>query len=304
MTGPAVVYVTGWGRSGSTVLNRVLAGSGVAGLGEVRWLWSRGVLAGQDCSCGQGWSACPVWGPTVRTVASSRVGTAEEVAQDIERTRRGAERRISLGQKLGHAHGAYLAALSEVYRGAASAAGASVLVDSSKAPAQALLARATGLPVVVVHLVRDPRAVAWSHRRAKKPPAGAVARVTPQRPTAYVTSRWLARNAYIDAKVRPDIRLRYEDVVADPAAAVGAIRQVLDRIRPPSSVTTPAWEGSGSGSQHLIAGNPGRFDAGPLVLRPDVEWATAQPRGARAVATLVSSPLLHRYGYPLRPDRP
>ena len=131
---------------------------------------------------------------------------------------------------------------------------ADYLVDSSKAPAQALLARATGLPVVVVHLVRDPRAVAWSHRRAKKPPAGAVARVTPQRPTAYVTSRWLARNAYIDAKVRPDIRLRYEDVVADPAAAVGAIRQVLDRIRPPSSVTTPAWEGSGSGSQHLIAG--------------------------------------------------
>ena len=99
-------------------------------------------------------------------------------------------------------------------------------------------------------------------------------------------------------------QVRYEDVVADPAAAVGAIRQVLDRIRPPSSVTTPAWEGSGSGSQHLIAGNPGRFDAGPLVLRPDVEWATAQPRGARAVATLVSSPLLHRYGYPLRPDRP
>lgn len=210
----------------------------------------------------------------------------------------------SLGQKLGHEHGAYLAALAEVYREAASAAGASVVVDSSKAPAQALLARATGLPVVVVHLVRDPRAVAWSHRRAKTPPAGAKAWVTPQRPTAYVAGRWLARNVYIDAKVRPDIRLRYEDVVADPDVAVGAIRQVLDRIRPPSSATEPAWEGTGPGSQHLIAGNPGRFDAGPLVLRPDVEWATAQPRGAWAVATMVASPLLHRYGYPWRPDRP
>lgn len=304
MTGPAVLYVTGWGRSGSTVLNRVLAGSGVAGLGEVRWLWSRGVLAGQDCSCGQGWSACPVWGPTVRAVASSRVGTAVDVAHEIERTRRGAERRISLGQELGHEHAAYLAALAEVYREAASAAGASVVVDSSKAPAQALLARATGLPVVVVHLVRDPRAVAWSHRRAKTPPAGARARVTPQRPTAYVAGRWLARNVFIDAKVRPDVRLRYEDVVADPDAAVGAIRQVLDRIRPRGSATEAAWEAPGSGSQHLIAGNPGRFDAGPLVLRPDVEWATAQPRGARAVATMVASPLLHRYGYPWRPDPP
>lgn len=304
MTDPAVIYVTGWGRSGSTLLNRVLAGPAVAGLGEVRWLWSRGVLAGQDCSCGQSWSQCQVWGPTVRAVASARATTAAELAEVMERTRPSAERRALLGLELRGDHRDLVTALADVYRGAATAAEASVVVDSSKAPAQALLARASGLPVVVVHLVRDPRAVAWSHQRSKEPPAGVVARVTPQRPTAYVAGRWLARNAYIEAKVRPDVRLRYEDVVADPGAAVETIRRALERISPQGSSAEPAWEGTGSGSQHVIAGNPGRFDAGALVLRPDVEWRSAQPRGARAVATAISAPLLHRYGYRLRSGRP
>jgi len=180
--------------------------------------------------------------------------------------------------------------LRGVYRSAAEASGATIVVDSSKDPTHALLARRTGLPVSVVHLVRDPRAVVWSHRRRKAPPAGTVARTTPTRPAAYVAGRWLVRNAFIDARVRPDLRVRYEDLITDPDDAIRRIFASVGRHVP---------EGP-AGSEHVIAGNPSRFERGPLVLRVDDEWTRAQPAGQRHLTSAITTPLLGRYGYPYR----
>ncbi len=285
---PSVVYIAGWGRSGSTLLNRVLAGPDVVGAGEVRWLWERGVLGGEDCSCGRSWDACDAWGPVVRELAAERGLGPRELAAAMHRDGTRTRRRVALGLPLGSAGQGYVDGLRALYRALATATGASTIVDSSKDPAQALLARRTGLAVTVVHLVRDPRAVAWSHQRAKAPPAGAVAGTTPRRPAAYVSVRWLVRNLFLEARGRADLRLRYEDLIDRPSEAVEAIlgrdAAVEDR----------------HGHHHVIAGNPDRFDRGPLRLRPDTEWVRVQPRSHKAVATAVALPLLGRYGYRLR----
>ena len=62
MTDPLVLYIAGWGRSGSTLLERLLAEvDGVTLLGEVVHLWERGVREDELCACGTAFSGCPFW---------------------------------------------------------------------------------------------------------------------------------------------------------------------------------------------------------------------------------------------------
>jgi hypothetical protein len=285
-----VLYVAGWGRSGSTVLSRVIGGSGVLGLGEARWVWRRGVVARQSCSCGETWDGCPVWRPAVEAALRGVAEDPVEGAERLDALSAAAFRALERGQRGHPSVREYAPVLTRLYRALADAGRADVLVDSSKAAGPALMARRSGFATTVVHLVRDPRAVVWSHGRAKAPPAGVVARTTPVHRPSYVAARWLARNAAVDLGVRPDLRLRYEDMVADPRGARATLFAALG---------LPVRDGDET--EHVIAGNPGRFDKGPLTLRPDVEWQQRQPSGQRRVSTALALPLLHRYGYPVRP---
>ena len=62
---PAVVYITGSGRSGSTILDMMLgANSRALGLGQVDEL-ERWVAGSQRCTCGRPLGECPVWGPAL-----------------------------------------------------------------------------------------------------------------------------------------------------------------------------------------------------------------------------------------------
>ena len=57
-----VLYIGGWGRSGSTLLDRLLGqAEGSFSVGEMRDLWLRGVLENRRCGCGEPFDSCPFW---------------------------------------------------------------------------------------------------------------------------------------------------------------------------------------------------------------------------------------------------
>src|SRR5205814_5658195 len=57
-----VLYLAGTGRSGSTLLARILdRADGVFAAGELRYVWQRGVLEDRLCGCGEPFSSCPFW---------------------------------------------------------------------------------------------------------------------------------------------------------------------------------------------------------------------------------------------------
>ena len=61
-----IVYIAGYGRSGSTLLERILATHhSIEGLGETSSIFRS--LSQEDayCSCGDLVLQCPVWGPTL-----------------------------------------------------------------------------------------------------------------------------------------------------------------------------------------------------------------------------------------------
>ena len=57
-----VLYIGGSGRSGSTILDSILGQfEGFMSVGEVRFIWKRGLIDDRLCSCGEAFSDCPFW---------------------------------------------------------------------------------------------------------------------------------------------------------------------------------------------------------------------------------------------------
>ena len=56
------------------------------------------------------------------------------------------------------------------------------------------------------------------------------------------------------------------------------------------------------GANHTPSGNPNRFWSGPVRLHLDDEWAHRMRLRDKTLVTLLTLPLLVRYGYPVVPS--
>ena len=66
-----MLVIVGTGRSGSTLLGRLLGAlPGAVHVGEVRFLWQRGLIEARLCGCGVPVPECPFW----RTVLAEAYG--------------------------------------------------------------------------------------------------------------------------------------------------------------------------------------------------------------------------------------
>jgi sulfotransferase family protein len=307
-----LLFLGGLGRSGTTLIERLLGElPGVCALGEVVHLWQRDVRDDERCGCGSRFSGCTFW----QRVGKAAFGGWHEVdvyrvkalAAAVERTRH--IPRLA-GAKLPGEHRAlveeYAGYYAAVYRAAAEVSGASVLVDSSKHSALAHCLRwAPDLDLRVVHVVRDPRGVAHSWTKVVARPetdgSGEMTRYSPARSALL----WNAHNAAFDLLARrgvPVRRVRYEEFVADPRAA---LLQLAGFAGLDLSTADLSFLGAGHadlGVGHSAAGNPMRFSVGRVPLRRDDAWRDGLPAGQRRLVGAVCAPLLRAYGYPLRPE--
>jgi hypothetical protein len=310
-TAPAVkvLYVAGSGRSGSTILDRTLGQlDGFFSAGELCNLWSRGLLARRRCGCGTPVPDCRVWG----AVLDEAFGGPDGV--DAERLAAATRRRLHvrsvpgllLGRDGGTADDGYQAALVRLYRAVQHQTGCRVIVDSSKSPVYArLVAAIPGVDVAVVHLIRDPRATAWSFLRTKRLPDFGDDRLM-QRQHPLVSARrwslWQAVTELLWGRRRGRyLRLRYEDFMRDPPSAVRRIAGLAGEAPAALPFTGPATVRLTA--THSVSGNPNRFGTGQVELRADDEWRRTMRAGDRAMVTTLTWPLLLRYRYPLRAAR-
>jgi len=57
-----VLYITGWGRSGSTILDNIMGQiDGFFSVGELRYIWDRNLIENRLCGCGVPLEECPIW---------------------------------------------------------------------------------------------------------------------------------------------------------------------------------------------------------------------------------------------------
>lgn len=306
-----MVYLGGWGRSGTTVLADLLgAHDGVFSGGEIRYLWQRGILGGRLCGCGKPVSGCELW-QRVRTAAYGPdepdprhvVALQDEVA----RVRNTPQLLWSRRTRASAALAEYRALLTRLYQGIAEVTGARVIVDSSKYPSDAaIVAGLTGVEQYLVHVIRDPRAVAYSWQRPKTQLDLPTKPDMVKHSTTNSSLNWVAMNLALERvghRYGPRRRrLRYESFVDDPA---GQVAELLDFLGVPDDGCPFVGRNEATlGTNHTVSGNPSRFSTGTVMLSPDVEYRAHQRAADRRLVTGLTLPVLLRYRYPVRVAHP
>lgn len=303
-----VLFVAGWGRSGTTILdNLVGAHDGAFTGGEVYWLWRFGFVEGRKCGCGSPFAECELWRAILAAAFGDAVPDPAEVIA-LQREAIGVRHtpRLLAGARAGRlspAAARYAEILSRIYTGIAEVTGARVVVDASKRPPDAVITgQAPGIEPYLLHVVRDPRAVAFSWQRTKDWTETNRPEIMTRHGVLMNGAHWVswnvgaeaARLAYPRGRYR---RIRYEDFMTHPRATIDEVFALLGEPRPDgpflddSTVVLP--------TNHTVAGNPTRFRTGRVQLSRDDEWLTAQHPLVRRATTAISLPLLGHYRYPV-----
>lgn len=306
-----VLYIAGFGRSGSTILGDVLGGiGGFFHGGELNFIWEHNLIENRLCGCGAPFDECEVWGAVFERAFGGLNGidAREMVRLQSSGTRtRHVPLMLSSGGRrvLASRLGRYTARLERLYRAIGESTGSRVVVDSSKMSSYGYaLGMAPGIELYVVHLIRDSRAAAYSWLKEPRPDADERAYMN-QVGVARSSLLWDVWNASSEAlwSGAPGryMRLRYEDFVAEPRRAVEGILGMLGEDTGGLPFVGEREVELGAG--HTVAGNPNRFRSGPVRLRPDEEWTFRMRPRDRKLVTLLTLPLLARYGYPVSPAR-
>lgn len=296
-----VIYIMGSGRSGSTVLDMALGSMpGVVSTGELANLVFKTDFESEYCSCGSLLAACPFWSKVLTTLKSQRdYDPARYARLQVRYERVRALYRVLSARRDNDADFQwYLLRSAAIFKTIAKLAGAQAVVDSSKGPVRALaLSSAPGIKLVPVHLVADPRGVAWSLRRAwaADPPAGIQHALKPVS-AARAAAGWLATNwaaEHVKRRLPETLLLRYEDFAADHAATVERILRAAAMDSPagsPPEVIEP-------GKLHVAAGNRVRRQD-KVEVRVDDAWMRKMPAAKNRLVRLIDFPLMAKYGYP------
>jgi hypothetical protein len=308
-----VLSIVGPGRSGTTVLAGILGSvDGIVDVGELRWLWRRGLLERRTCGCGVPVDECPFWSAVLAKMMAGRGGTPAELAAEMASAQGVlASRRHRLRVIRTAATGAGWPPLepvrtvtAELVRAVAEVSGTRVVVDSSKrAQDAAVFAGLEDVDHYVLHMVRDPRAVAFSWgKRDKTIRVAEGTRAMGSRGLLSSVSRWMENGLGAEA-LRPHVPadrwlfLRYEDFAAQPRASIA---RILDFLGAEGALPFAADDSAVLDVNHTVAGNPNRFHVGRVTIRLDDEWSRRMPRHRQLLIQALTWPLQLRFRRSLR----
>jgi hypothetical protein len=302
-----VLFIGGEGRSGSTVLERLLAASpGTCAIGEGNYLLARGIGNRELCGCGVPAPECELWSEVGRQLVGGwdTPEGKDLVAFFTKVTHRSNLPVIVAGR--GPLVRRAREVLAELYPLIAELTGSSVVIDSSKHPSWAYLLDGTeSVDLRVVHLVRHPSGVvqSWS-RPVVRPQAvgGTGDQVMPAHSPVEVAIRWDIFNGLFHRMARrsvPTVLIRYEDYVDNLddtlRACLGLAGLGYD--------TRPTAMSNG----HGIAGNPARFADDDQKIVVDNRWITEMGKAKHAMVSAMTWRPRAAYGYrysrsmPVRP---
>ncbi len=281
-----VVFISGAARSGSTLLGEMLgAQPGVLNAGELSLFW-RELHRGGHCACGCALSSCPVWGPAVDRVRHELDLSPADV-ELLARTRAGLARTsrplrlltlLRDPTRVGWSpeERMLVEATTALHEAALRQSGSSIVVDTSKTLSALLFTRLLGVRPAVVHLVRDPRAVAASTLSSRGVHRGNIEGLPPGGGLITAVARWTAMNT-VAGLASPSlastaVRVHYEDLVAEPAPWLEGLCRA---VGVPFSSSTIADRGLVlAEASHAAVGNPRRGGAAGTtkVISEDVRW--------------------------------
>lgn len=322
-----VLCIGGTGQNGATLVSRLLGRlPGVVAVGELGRIWDKGLLENQLCGCGVAFHDCPFWAAVgqeafggwdsvdgydaayMRESVRLKRRLVDLPKDPIPSIRHSASRQLLPVPLLGGVwpryrrhRDTYAELMGRLYRGIHTASRGAVIVDSMKVPYHVFLARKIpDIDLRVLHLVRDPRGVAFSQLKyveKQSQVSGMVYRG--RQPPAKTGLRWLSTNLDFHLlRNTPVRRIQYEQAVSAPRQALEEIASFAGLDVVGDSLAFIAGDEIDLPPEHLVAGNRVRLERGPVRLRVDDAWRSELPKDQQRLVSIVTRPLLRLYGYP------
>lgn len=303
-----VLNIVGWGRSGSTILGNVLGEVENCFFGgEIRNIWNKVLIENRQCSCGKPIKDCSLWVKVFdNAFGGLNVVNPHEMRKCIRSYTR--TRHIPLlfmpyaKEYFRKRLRLYIENLSKLYGGIQNVTGSKIIIDSSKSTSYSfVLSLLENIDLYIVHLIRDPRGVAFSrlknkfHQNDSNGKSIEMKRISPISNSIMWDVRNIASEMLWKNYSRKYLRIRYEDFACKPKSIVKEILYFIgmkDLKLPFVSDNEVNLK-----TNHAVWGNPSRFKTGIVKLKLDEEWRTEMKGSDKLIATTLTLPLLKRYGY-------
>jgi hypothetical protein len=299
-----VIYVVGYGRSGSTILDTVLGSfDDVEGVGELNKLVKGAVIHREYCACGQFVGECDFWNQVrYRWLGNSCVDNEKiyyKLQQQFERVRSLVFQPFTRSYQQKN-HSLYRDLSTSLYQSISEISRRSAIVDSSKnLPRAYYLLGNSNIELYIIHLVRDGRGVAHSLNQAhSKNLAAGIQQDLEAKSVVRTTILWVVVNLIaewvISRHARDKVlRVRYEDFARDPTGTVQRIGEMtgIESLRQANIVSDTCFH-----SGHTVAGNRMRM-SGNVAIRLNESWREKMGIREKTMFETIAGWLLTRYGY-------
>lgn len=293
-----VIYITGVGRSGSTLLAEVLnTFEGFVSVGEFHNLWRRGWVENWPTSSGDPFHSSAFWRDVLDQFSSTTgivdFDEQERLTAEVKKQRHTLA--IRHGTDAGALGTAYRKNFSDLYRAVAEVSKCRVIIDSGKmAYHGSLMKFAPDLEFKLLHLVRHPCAVAMSQSKVKRYMINGDERHMQKLSSARSALRWTYHNlvlARLGLSGAPYARMSYEAFCADPSTE---IRAALGKLQVPVQETDIGKLKSGRFTPKpgvAFSGNPDSLGADETLIRPDDRWKTELSPWRKMAVQILSGPV-------------
>ncbi len=303
-----VLYIVGYGHSGSTFLDTVLGNyEGIEGVGELCNLYGYAWQDGYLCACGEKANKCKFWSDIRQEwVRQCRVDDIDGYleAQQTYDNWKSPEcwyRLINEKKRPSNRFRIYSELTTALFEAITQISGNPVIVDSSKSPTRAMaLSMMNGIDLRLIHLVRDGRGIIWSLlKRAARVEQDSVPTYKKWKIVLRAALAWTIVNRQADILRKglgPEkaIFVRYEDFSNHPVKILNKMGALIGVDLTPLGYELENGKSMKIG--HTIAGNRLRMKRS-VKLKPDFEWKRNLPKEYENIFEILGGWLLHRYGY-------
>lgn len=288
-----VLIIIGAGRSGTTLLGRALGSQAECfNPGELYYVWDAGWRQNQRCSCGEPIRQCPFW----TRVFAGEGDVYFERAAELRRTVGFRNRLLCLlfpplqGEQFRKSLEEYREVLKMLYGRIRTCSASKLIVDCSKDPAHALaVAGCDDIDLYVAHVMREPRAVAFSRSRPKVRTSLETKALMPQESLWSTAIKWNLVNVLcrlVRYRVQHYRVVRYEELVARPEAVLSELMRWAGLTQPLDSEFRLKAE-----SNHVALGNPDRMQSDYLKFALDSRWIRDMSKRDRMLMSLLTWPV-------------
>ncbi|MGB3684416.1 MAG: glycosyltransferase family A protein, partial [Ornithinimicrobium sp.] len=254
------------------------------------------------CGCGQRFSECPFW---QEVGARAFGGWDVSVVGEVATLQRRVARQRFIPHHLSPAKSAaflrdstaYRERYALLYQAIHETAGASVVVDASKWPAQAAALIGPEIDLRVIHVQRDVRGVAWSmgKRQVVRPQDTQGQDLMESTGVKAAALRWSLCQSEVGLLRLtgvPMVRIRYEDLITDPQNQVAHALEAIGLPAPSMALQHIGQRQVDLGPSHGLSGNPSRFAEGTTTLSLDQAWKGQMSRPDQVIVSAMGLPHL------------